>query len=177
MIGRRAVAIEEQADELHAQLSDFFAEHYDRLVRLAALVCHSEATVEDAVQAAMEQAWRRRHTLHDLQRLKPWLDQIVVREAIRSNRKPWWSWLGRATIADAEVMADRRTSVDPAWIALAEAFRRLPAEQRAAVALHMYSGYSVQETADLTGANVETTRSRLRLARNRLRRDLGEEES
>jgi RNA polymerase sigma-70 factor (ECF subfamily) len=67
--------------------------------------------------------------------------------------------------------------VDPTWIALVQSFRRLPLEQRAAVALHLYAGYPVEETADLMGASVETTRSRLRLARQRLRRELGEERS
>jgi len=176
MLARQTAAIGEGVGELETQLTDFFAEHYDRLVGLAGLVCHSPAAVEDAVQGAMEQAWRRRHTLRNLYRLKPWLDQIVVREAIRLNRRPWWSRLGEAVPADVEQVADRRADVNPAWIALAQAFRRLPAEQRAAVALHLYAGYSVEETADLTGSGVETTRSRLRLARQRLRRELGEDE-
>jgi len=176
MIGRGAATVDEGIGALEMQLTEFFAEHYQRLVGLAGLICHSSASVEDAVQTAMEQAWRRRHTLGDLNRLKPWLDQIVVREAIRLNRRPWWSRFERAEVAEAEQLADRGAAVNPSWIALAEAFRKLPPEQRAAVALHMYAGYSVEETADLTGAGVETTRSRLRLARTRLRRDLGEDD-
>jgi RNA polymerase sigma-70 factor, ECF subfamily len=145
-------------------------------VRLAALVCHSSESVEDAVQAAMERAWRRRDTLLDPGRMKPWLDQIVVREAIRLNRRPWWSRLhGSEPDALAEV-PDTRGGVDPNWVALSVAFGRLPLEQRAAVALHLYACYSVEETAKLTGSRVETTRSRLRLARNTLRRELGEDE-
>jgi RNA polymerase sigma-70 factor (ECF subfamily) len=176
MIGRRAVAIEEQADELHAQLADFFAEHYDRLVRLAALVCHSEASVEDAVQAAMEQAWRRRATLRDFGRLRPWLDQIIVREAIRQNRRPWWTRFQPATAEQTASIPDRRAGVDATSVALADAFRKLPPEQRAVVALHLHLGYSVEETAEIVGAGLETTRSRLRLARQRLRRELAEDE-
>src|SRR5687767_3422836 len=57
MIGRRAAAIEEDTSALEGQLADFFGLHYDRLVRLAALVCHANVSVEDAVQAAMEQAY------------------------------------------------------------------------------------------------------------------------
>ena len=178
MIGRRAAAAEERSTALEAQLTDFFGVHYDRLVRLAALVCHADTSVEDAVQAAMEQAWRRRHTLRDPNLLRPWLDQIVVREAIRLNRRPWWSRLTQQLGADpgAPDPPDRRTGVDPTWIALSVAFRTLPAEQRAVVALHLYEGYPVDETAELMGATIETTRSRLRLARKRLRRELGEDE-
>jgi RNA polymerase sigma-70 factor (ECF subfamily) len=178
MIGRQAAGAEERSTALDAQLTDFFGLHYDRLVRLAALVCHGDTSVEDAVQAAMEQAWRRRHTLRDANLLRPWLDQIVVREAIRLNRRPWWSRLTQHIGADPATPEppDRRAGVDPAWIALSIAFRTLPAEQRAVVALHLYEGYPVDETAELMGASIETTRSRLRLARKRLRRELGEDE-
>ena len=176
MIGRQAVVIEQEVGGLEAQLADFFAEHYDRLIGLAGLVCHNRASVEDAVQAAMEQAWRRRGSLRDRAQLKPWLSQIVVRAAIRANRKPWWERLKRADDDELASVPQRGGEVNPAWIALADAFRRLPPEQRAAVALHLYAGYSVEETAELTGAGIETTRSRLRLARSRLRRELGEDD-
>ncbi|HET9521376.1 MAG TPA: sigma-70 family RNA polymerase sigma factor [Candidatus Limnocylindrales bacterium] len=174
MTGRPVAAIGEGSTDLEGQLADFFGTHYDRLVRLAALVCHAGVSIEDAVQAAMEQAWRRRHTLRDAERMRPWLDQIVVREAIRLNRRPWWSRFQASP--DAPPVPDRRGGVDPTWIALADAFRALPAEQRAVVALHLYEGYSVEETASIMDAGLETTRSRLRLARARLRRELGEDE-
>lgn len=176
MIGRSTAAARDATAELELQLTSFFAAHYDRLVRLAALVCQSSASIEDAVQAALENAWRARATLRDTDRLKPWLDQIVVREAIKTNRRPWWDRLRRATEEETLQIEDRGARVDPSWIALVSAFRRLPGEQRVVVALHLYAGYPVEETARLMGASLETTRSRLRLARARLRRDLGEDQ-
>lgn len=177
MIGRPLAGVGEEAKALDALLADFFGLHYDRLVRLAALVCHAGVPVEDAVQAAMEQAWRRRHTLRDAARIQPWLDRIVVREAIRLNRRPWWKDLPHAADREESSPSDPRTAADPAWIALAVAFRGLRIEQRAAVALHLYAGYSMAETAQIMQASLETTRSRLRLARQRLRRDLSDEVS
>jgi DNA-directed RNA polymerase specialized sigma24 family protein len=50
----------------------------------------------------------------------------------------------------------------------------LSPEQRAVVALHLHLGYSVAETADIIAAPEETVRSRLRLARERLRREFEE---
>jgi RNA polymerase sigma factor (sigma-70 family) len=176
MFGRPAAAVEQGSGELEAELTGFFADHYDRLVRLAALVCHSSASVEDAVQAAMEQAWRRRDTLRDPALLRPWLDQIVVRESIRVNRRPWWSRIGRPDEAALANVADRPSGIDATWIALSLAFRRLPIEQRAVVALHLYAGHTAEETARIMGASLETTRSRLRLARRRLRTELAEDE-
>jgi RNA polymerase sigma-70 factor (ECF subfamily) len=174
VIGHRAVAAGTVTD-LEAQLTDFFRLHHDRLVRLAALVCHSVDSTEDAVQAAMEQAWRRRDTLRDDTRIQPWLDRIVVRESIRLNRRPWWSMRRDRHATDPSPTSFVPAGVDPTWITLVEAFRALPLEQRAVVALHLYAGYPVQETAELMGATLETTRSRLRLARRRLRHAVGEE--
>jgi len=191
MFGRPEAAAVARTTALERDLAAFFAEHYDRLVRLAALVCHSQSLTEDAVQAAMEQAWRRRSTLRDRAQVRPWMDRIVVREAIRTNRRPWWTKLtpGQATVTEisaGEIEGDgddassrpgpSQRAMDPIWVALTVAFHDLPVEQRAVVALHLYAGYSVEETAQIMGARLETTRSRLRLARDRLRRELGSDE-
>jgi DNA-directed RNA polymerase specialized sigma24 family protein len=135
VIGRSADAVLSDVGELEAQLTDFFAEHYDRLVRLAALICHSSQSIEDAVQASLEQAWRRRNSLRDAERVRPWLDQIVIREAIRTNRRPWWARGPRGTHEEAVSVPDRAGAANPDWVALIAVFKRLPVEQRAAVAL------------------------------------------
>jgi RNA polymerase sigma-70 factor, ECF subfamily len=160
---------------LETQLSVFFGEHYSRMTRLAALICHEPASAEDAVQAAMEQAWRRRASLREPNRLRWWLDRIVVREAIRINRR--WTpprRTDRLTAEDAARLRDHEARVGPARLILDAAFGQLPVEQRAAIVLHLHAGYTVQETARLMGSAVETTRSRLRLARQRLRSELQE---
>jgi RNA polymerase sigma-70 factor (ECF subfamily) len=160
------------------QLAAFFDADYERMVRLAGLVCHNDVLAEDAVQAAMEQAWRRRSSLRDPDRMRWWLDRIVVREAIRLNRRPWWSRLTAAhTDEHAPLLPDLAGETTPQRLALTAAFAALTPEQRAACVLHLHLGYGVAETADLMGAGVETTRSRLRLARRRLRADLSEDES
>jgi RNA polymerase sigma-70 factor (ECF subfamily) len=160
------------------ELAAFFDGHYERMVRLAGLVCRTGSLAEDAVQAAMEQAWRRRASLRDPGRMRWWLDRIVVREAIRLNRRPWWSRL-TAVHADAQaaLLPDPAGETTPQRMALAAAFDLLSPEQRAACVLHLHLGYGVAETAQLMGVGLETTRSRLRLARRRLRADLSEDES
>jgi RNA polymerase sigma-70 factor (ECF subfamily) len=160
------------------QLVAFFGAHYERMVRLAGLVCHSGVLGEDAVQAAMEQAWRRRASLRDRGRMRWWLDRIVVREAIRLSRRPWWSRLTAAhTDEHRSLLPDPAGETTPQRMALTAAFEALTPEQRVACVLHLHMGYGVVETADLMGTGVETTRSRLRLARRRLRAELSEDES
>ena len=166
------------AASVEDQLAAFFDEHYERMVRLAALVCRSGVLAEDAVQAAMEQAWKRRSSLRNQARMRWWLDRIVVRETIRLNRRPWWSRLTVAHVDEhASLLPDPAGETTPQRMALTAALEALTPEQRAACVLHLHLGYGVAETAELMGAGVETTRSRLRLARRRLRADLSEDES
>jgi RNA polymerase sigma-70 factor (ECF subfamily) len=154
-----------------AALDAFVREHHDRLVRLARLVCLDSSEAADAVQGALEQAWRRRSGLRDAAALRSWLDRIVVREAIRLDRRrrsPLGRLIGGVTQIGTE-LADGRDTLDPTMIALGVAFERLPGDQRMAIALHLYLGYSIAETAGLVGAPQETVRSRLRVGRERLR--------
>ena len=155
----------------------FVDEHYDRLLRLARLICRDTTEAADAVQVGLEVAWRRRSTLRDPDRLGPWLDRIVAREAVRVSKRRS-SWLGRLSAPHPGVTwaepADHRVSEPSTYLALQAAFATLSPEQRAVVALHLHSGYSIAETAALVGAPEETVRSRLRLAKQRLRRELEE---
>ena len=163
-----------------ATLTAFVAEHYDRLLGLARLVCRDTADAADAVQVGLEQAWRRRATLHDETRLRPWLDRIVIREAVRV-RKNRQSWLSRMFASRPDITwiepADRRASEPSTFAALRAAFAHLSPEQRAVVALHLHLGYTITETAAIVGVPEETARSRLRLAKQRLRRELEESRS
>ena len=160
-----------------ADLERFVELHYDRLMGLARLVCRDAGDAADAVQVGLEVAWRQRATLRDPERLRPWLDRIVVREASRVARRRR-SWIGRLIHPDASVTWVEPAHDDRQQIAirheLARAFAGLSPEQRTVVALHLHLGYSVAETADIVDAPIETVRSRLRLARERLRRTLEE---
>lgn len=170
----------EANDVLEHDLVDFVRQHHPRLIRLAGLICHNVADADDAVQAGFEQAWRRRHTLRDPSRLSAWLDRIVVREAIRIERRGT-SLLSRFFPGPREIEVEPRGGHDEvgssvtARDALRTAFDSLPASQRAVVALHLYEGYSMAETAVIVGTSLETARSRLRLARQRLRAQLKDE--
>lgn len=163
---------------IETDIADFVARHYPRLIRLAGLICRDAIDSEDAVQTGLERAWRMRRTLRDPASLSAWLDRIVVREAIRLGRDRR-SLAERVRGISDEIDLDGRRGDDlgtsaTARAALRHAFEALPATQRAVIALHLYLGYSVPETATIVGAPLETVRSRLRLARDQLRFQLSE---
>lgn len=160
-----------------AALTAFVTDHYDRLLGLARLVCRDATDAGDAVQVGLEQAWRRRATRRDDDHIRPWLDRIVVREAVRIS-KGRRSWLGRLVAPSPEVAwiepRDPRVGDPSTMVALRGAFGRISPEQRAVVALHLHLGYTVAETASIVGAPEETVRSRLRSAKQQLRGELEE---
>lgn len=152
-------------------LEDLVAENYDRLLRVAVLICADRADAEDAVQVALERAWRHSQALRDPDRLPAWLHRIVVREAIRLEHRRR-GLLGRWLAAPREIPVGSSPE-GGRDLDLQAALRDLSVEQRAALVLHYYAGYSVAETAELSGVPLETARSRLRVARDRLRAALG----
>lgn len=160
-------------------LEAILASEYPRLIRLAGVICRDPADAQDAVQAAIERALRHQGELRDPAKASPWLNQIVVREAIRvdQHRRTWW---GRLTAGPREIElaspdADPARPDAGASRALRDAFDGLPVDQRVVVTLHHYAGYSLAEAAEITGVPLETARSRLRLARTRLRKALEEQ--
>jgi RNA polymerase sigma-70 factor (ECF subfamily) len=159
----------------------FVLEHYDRLVGLAGIVAGNVTAAEDIVQTALERAWKSRSSFRGDGSLRPWLDRIVVREAARERR---WRlrWLARLSTPlsvtpidpPSDEMTDRDASRFPERAVLRIVLDELSPPQRAAVVLHLHAGYTVDETAQLLGVPRETVRSRLRVAREHLRRALGE---
>ena len=165
------------AEVADAALAQLVADHYRRLLRLARLVCRDASDAADAVQVGLEQAWRHRSSLRESAAAKAWLDRIVVREAVRLARSRR-SWFARILNHEAELtwLEPVDSSAEPGIerTLLRGAFAKLSPEQRAVVALHLHAGYSVAETAEIVAAPQETVRSRLRLAKAQLRRELEE---
>lgn len=156
-----------------APLDTFVRAHYPRLVRLAGLITRDVDQAQDAVQASLERAWRKRGAVRDQASLRAWLDRIVVREAIRQTRGGRLAFLMRRPPTDWLELPG--SLPEPAERAIVrEALGRLSPDHRAVVALHLHAGYSVEETARVLGVPFDTVRSRLRAAREHLRRHMAE---
>ncbi len=156
-----------------ASVDAFVRAHYPRLIRLAGLITRDGDQAQDAVQSALERAWRKRSDVRDPARLRSWLDRIVAREAIRQTRG---SGLSAQLRRDPDDWIQYPSTMpEPAeMVVLRDALGRLSPNHRAVIALHLHEGYSVEETARTLGVPFDTVRSRLRAARERLRRELAE---
>jgi RNA polymerase sigma-70 factor, ECF subfamily len=145
---------------------------YLDLLRLAVLLARSEQEGEDALQTALERAWRARDQLDDPSLLKAWLRKIVVREVMRRQTSPWSRLVRPATPFDLSSLVSQGSG--EVQMEVMEALARLPVAQHVAVVLHHYAGYRIDEVSEMVGAPAETVRSRLRVAMASLRTELAQ---
>jgi RNA polymerase sigma factor (sigma-70 family) len=160
---------------------DALAALYDRYGRvaygLALRILRDAALAQDAVQEAFLQAWRQASSF-DAARAKPstWLLTLVHRRSVdlvrreqRRRAEPIEDVpqeLGEAT-DDEAALRERRQIVQ-------HALRRLPPDQREALELAYYGGYTQSQLAERLGVPLGTIKSRMFGGLTRLRELLAE---
>jgi RNA polymerase sigma-70 factor (ECF subfamily) len=159
------------------------AELYDRFGRpafgLALRILRDESLAEDAVQDAFLAVWRTApRFLPERGKASTWILTLVHRRAVdlvrREERR-------RTDALDPETEAgDRSPPVDEeAWLRLQRervqgALRQLPDQQREAIELAYYGGFTQSELAERLGQPLGTIKSRMFLGLGRLRELLGD---
>ena len=139
------------------------------LHRLAYLIVHDWHAADDVVQVATVRVFQRLGHLRDPEALDSYLQAAVVRTAInwrrRSVREQPTYPLPDATANERQ---DDRVLRDLVWSSIV----RLPAKQRACVALYYYEDQSVGEVAVLLDVSAGSVKRHLHRARTRLEADL-----
>jgi RNA polymerase sigma-70 factor (ECF subfamily) len=158
------------------------AELYDRFGRpaygLALRILRDEALAEDAVQEAFLALWRTAgRFVPERGKASTWILTLVHRRAVdivrREERR-------RADALEQAPEAESREAVDEeAWLRLQrervqEALRKLPDQQREAIELAYYGGFTQSELAERLGQPLGTIKSRMFGGLARLRELLGE---
>jgi RNA polymerase sigma-70 factor (ECF subfamily) len=151
----RAMARDHEAFSELARLS------IRRLYAVSRLILRDEARAQDATQEALVAAWRDIATLRDPDRFEAWLHRLLVRECYREAHRE-----RRRTIVEGRVRPITVTAPDPGYQnalrdQLERGFRRLDVEQRTALVLHHYLGYSFPEIADALHIPIGTVKSRV----------------
>ena len=134
---------------------------------------------EDVVQDAFVAVWQKIDR-YDAARgsLRGWIMTIVRNRAIDRVRARRTS----VDIDDADERSLLRTGPNPTWEDtlsrassndVRRAMAALPEDQRRAVELAYFDGYTYREVAEMTGVPIGTANGRLRLALGKLRDALG----
>src|SRR5690348_7362532 len=158
------------------------AELYDRYGRpaygLALRILRDDALAEDAVQEAFLALWRTAaRFVPERGKASTWILTLVHRRAVdlvrREERR-------RADTLEHAPEQESSTAVDEeAWLRLQrervqDALRRLPDQQREAIELAYYGGFTQSELAERLGQPLGTIKSRMFMGLARLRELLGD---
>lgn len=167
------------ANRIRAGHAEALGELYDvyasRALATALRVVGDRDEAEDIVHDAFVAVWRKIDRF-DAERgsLRAWLMTVVRNRAIDRvrARRP------RINLDAADERSLLRTGPNPTWEAFASrasahdvrsAMAELPDEQRQAVELAYFEGYTYREVAEVTGVPPGTANGRLRLALTKLR--------
>lgn len=154
-----------------------YDENFDFAWRTARRLGLPEADVEDAVQESFQVAWQQLHTF-SWGRFSTWLYRIVanvvsVKLRRRRVRDVFAGLFGRLEPIDS---MEGRVEARHTLRAVETILRKLSREKREAFALFEIEGLTHEQIAELTGARIETVRTRLFYARREfaeLARELG----
>jgi RNA polymerase sigma factor (sigma-70 family) len=147
-------------------------DHYRFLFRSAWALTGSRAVAEDVVQDCFELAWRHMDQLRDRALARPWLFQILRREAFRNLApsadtalEPYETEADERVGSDAIATADQRMDI-------LRAMQALPAIHREVLTLFYFEDMPVAEMALALDVAPGTVLSRLNRARDALRKCL-----
>jgi RNA polymerase sigma-70 factor, ECF subfamily len=137
-----------------------------RLYSIAFSILQDASEAEDAVQETLISVWRKWPWAAGPP-TPSWLARVCVNQCLNRRRSRLRQMRLATTAADHDRWQDAGTTTD---LDLARAYAQLSKQQRAAVALHYFYGYTLDECAELLGNRPGTVRSHIARALVTLRR-------
>ena len=168
-----------------AAFEDLYERHERRIWRYLARAAGDPAVAEELMQEVWFSVARHARSYVPTARFTTWLYTLAhhrLIDALRA-RRPLASIddfdgsdaeLARALTADRDAEPLAVLQASETAVSAARALNQLPVEQRTAFLLHLDGGLGLEEIAELMGSTFETTKSRLRYARAKLRGLLSE---
>lgn len=164
----------DEQEQLEREFDARLVESSTLVFRVAFGVLRHRQDAEDVAQEALIKAHRSFRQLRDRERFRAWLVRLTWRLAVnrqradrrRAARELEPVWPSAIPTAGEAVLARERTAL--VW----QALDKLPEKQRIVVVLAGIEGHDIEEVARLFGLPHGTVKSRLFLARQRLKEHL-----
>ena len=148
------------ADEFDA----FYTGSARRVLGQVYAMTGNRAEAEDAVSEAFLKAWDRWDTVRDCDSPEAWVRRVASRNAVSSWRKA----VNRLRPHRRDAVDDEIEGLSPDHVALVQALRRIPADQRRVIVLHHLVDLSVAEISREIGVPDGTVKSWLSRGRSAL---------
>lgn len=153
-----------------------YVEYHRRLSKFLLRFCDHYPVVEEIINDTMFVVWKQADRYRGKSKVSTWIMGIAFRQATNMLRG-----IERARIRDQRAAQELQTNQDTNpleqqthrdWISAA--MLELPVDQRVAVELGYYLGYSCAEIAEICDCPVNTVKSRMFAARKTLQTTLQE---
>ncbi len=141
---------------------DAFETYLDMVYRIALQNTRSSTDAEDLAQEVFLRLYRCGQSFRDTEHMKAWLIRVTLNLC-----KNYWRDHRREPV---ELHPVQEETTD---LTLLDAVRELPPNQRNAIYLHYYEGYTAAEVGRMLGAGTNTALSWLRRGREALREKIG----
>lgn len=148
------------------EIMDIYNRQVDTVYRICFSFMKTRADTEDMVQETFLRLMSSGTVFQSEKHEKAWLivtASNVCKDALRR------SWRKHTSIEELPEIAQEGPELNP----VLEAILALPRDQKTAVYMYYYEGYSSSEIAQALGCRQGTVRSRLSRARQALKKDLG----
>lgn len=142
------------------------------LLRLCYAYLHDQQLAEDAVQETFIKAYRALVTFRGGSSEKTWMMKIAANTCRDMLRTGWFRYV------DRKVDLDKLPETPVPWTdqdnSITEAVMELPFRLREVVLMYYFQGLSEAETAEVLGISRKGVASRLRRAKEKLKKELEE---
>jgi RNA polymerase sigma-70 factor, ECF subfamily len=146
------------------EFTEFYNASFRRLVGQLYAMTGDHAEAQDAVQEAFIRAWQHRRRLDQQGAPEAWVRVTAWRIAMSR----WRRARAGVRLLSAQPPPGAVAGPDPGRVALIEALRQVPTEQRRALVLYHLCDLTVEQIAAETAASAGTVKSRLARGRTAL---------
>lgn len=148
------------------QIAEYVIEEKENHYRLAYSYVRNVDDALDIVQESIYKAFSSIDSLKEPKYMKTWYYRIIVNNAIDFLRKR-----KRLILVDDEVLASYNPATDDSYqnFDLQKALNDLPEKYRSIIILRYFEDLKIEEVAEILGRNVNTVKTQLYTALEKLR--------
>lgn len=151
-----------------AAFKELYLIYHRRLARFLMRMTSHHELIEEIINDTLWTVWQKAANFRGASRVSTWIVGIAYRRALKALRQ---FGVPHAR-AEGEIAAADEHSIDEEREWIERALAELPFEQRSVLELSYLMGHSCEEVADIMHCPVNTVKTRMFHAREKLRRSL-----
>ena len=171
LVDRRLLsAIASDRDEV--AMETLYRHYQERLVPFLYRLTHDRALIEETYNEVMLKVWRKAHQYKGQSMVSSWIFSIDYRTCLRMIKKS-----KRGELSSTDTLSSQAAHEDHHPLRermVQQALGQLTPDHRMVLELAYFQGLATQEIAQIIGRPVNTVKTRLHHARNKMRDILGD---